>query len=233
MLASAATAYEIPRGKAITTLGRRYANRAMMFNHPSGQHRLGGLFEPLIDQNGDFTPQVRSVVQPREFKALKGRTRSRMQVVDGGHDARYRHGQTPMWNRRNQHTQQATFRYFTDVARIVSSTILGFVDKAIDCVRASIDLVKALIPCTHDGRVGGKSGDEIGGRISRQEVGLGLHSGENLYDGEPMRTSSTRMEHDSGASEPRTFEGAILNVILSSDRFWSSRNSLPQSAIRP
>src|SRR6266853_6318740 len=68
-----------------------------MIEHPASQHGFGRLFEPLIDQSSDFTFQIRSVVQASEFKALKGRTRSGMQVVNGGHNARYRHGRRSSW----------------------------------------------------------------------------------------------------------------------------------------
>src|ERR1700687_404478 len=75
----------------------RFAKGAMMFEHPPSQHRFGCLFKPLIDQYGDFTAQVGSMIKPSEFKTLKGRIRSATKIVDGWNDARYRHGQTPMW----------------------------------------------------------------------------------------------------------------------------------------
>ena len=48
-----------------------FAKRAVMVEHPSGQHCFGGFFQPLIDQNGDFSAEICGVVQPGQFKALQ------------------------------------------------------------------------------------------------------------------------------------------------------------------
>ena len=88
----------------------RFAKRAVMFEHPARQHRFRCFLEPLIDQYSDFTAQVRGMVEAGELETLQGRSRSRMQIVDGGHDARYSHGQTPMWTARNQRNRQTNNR---------------------------------------------------------------------------------------------------------------------------
>jgi hypothetical protein len=57
---------EIRRGNA------RLVKGVMVIQHPPGQQGFGRLLNPLIDQNSDFTAQVRSVIQPRELKTLQG-----------------------------------------------------------------------------------------------------------------------------------------------------------------
>jgi hypothetical protein len=52
----------------------RLAKRAVMIEHPAGQHRFGRFFQPLIDQNSYFTLQIRSVIQASELEAVQGRT---------------------------------------------------------------------------------------------------------------------------------------------------------------
>jgi hypothetical protein len=48
-----------------------FAKRAVMVEHPSGQHCFGGFFEPLIDQNRNFSPQIRGVIESGQFKRLQ------------------------------------------------------------------------------------------------------------------------------------------------------------------
>lgn len=50
----------------------------MVIEHPAGEHGFGGLLDPLIDQSGNFLPQVGSVVEAREFKALQRGARGRL-----------------------------------------------------------------------------------------------------------------------------------------------------------
>jgi len=72
-----------------------FAKRAVMVEHPSGQHCFGGFFEPLINQNSNFSSQICRVVQTGQLKALQRSARRRAEIVDRGSDARYGHGQTP------------------------------------------------------------------------------------------------------------------------------------------
>jgi hypothetical protein len=51
---------------------RGFAKRAVVVEHPSSQHCLGGFFEPLIDQNSNFSPQIRGVIESGQFKRLQG-----------------------------------------------------------------------------------------------------------------------------------------------------------------
>ena len=75
------------------THGRRLQG-LMVIEHPAGEHGFGGLLDPLIDQNGNFLPQVRSMVEAREFKALQRGARSRLQIVEGRGESSYGHGQS-------------------------------------------------------------------------------------------------------------------------------------------
>src|SRR5882762_7873777 len=90
------TARLLKRAQKIRDGQGRFAKRAVMFEHIASQHGFRCVLEPLIDQYSDFTAQICGVVQTAELEALQGRPRSGTQIVDGGHDARYRHGQTPM-----------------------------------------------------------------------------------------------------------------------------------------
>jgi hypothetical protein len=51
---------------------RGFAKRAVVVEHPSGQHCFGGFFEPLVDQNSNFSPQIRRVIEAGQFKRLQG-----------------------------------------------------------------------------------------------------------------------------------------------------------------
>jgi hypothetical protein len=75
------------------THGRRLQG-LMVIEHPAGEHGFGGLLDPLIDQGGNFLPQVRSMVEAREFKALQRGARSRLQIVEGRGESSYGHGQS-------------------------------------------------------------------------------------------------------------------------------------------
>ena len=66
--------WSLDAAKNIRDSQRWFAKRTVMFEHPSGQHRFGRLFEPLIDQNRDFPAQVSGVVQASELEALQGGT---------------------------------------------------------------------------------------------------------------------------------------------------------------
>jgi len=73
--------------------GRRLQG-LVMIEHPTGEHGFGGFLDPLIDQDSNFLPQVGSVVEAREFKALQRGARSRLQIVEGRGESRYGHGQS-------------------------------------------------------------------------------------------------------------------------------------------
>ena len=45
-----------------------------MLHHPARHHRLRGFLDPLIHQSRDFAPNIRGIVQSREFKTLQQRT---------------------------------------------------------------------------------------------------------------------------------------------------------------
>ncbi len=66
----------------------------MVIEHPSGEHRFGCLLDPLIDQGGNFLPQIRGVVEPRQFKTLQRSAGSRLQIVERRSETRYGHGQS-------------------------------------------------------------------------------------------------------------------------------------------
>ena len=77
--------------------GGRHGRRLqglMVIEHPAGEHGFGGLLNPLIDQSGDFLPQVCSVVEAREFKALQRGARSRLQIVERRGESSQGHGQS-------------------------------------------------------------------------------------------------------------------------------------------
>ncbi len=50
---------------------RGFAKRAVVVEHPSSQHCFGGFFEPLVDQNSNFSPQIRGVIESGQFKRLQ------------------------------------------------------------------------------------------------------------------------------------------------------------------
>ena len=64
----------------------------VVIEHPAGQHGLGGLLDPLVDERGDFVAQIGSVIQTSEFKALQGRSRCCLQVVKRRSELRRSHG---------------------------------------------------------------------------------------------------------------------------------------------
>jgi hypothetical protein len=74
----------------------RLAKRAMIFQHPTRQHRFSSFLQPLIHQNSDLAPQISGVIQTGQLKTLQGRPRSVLEVVNWGNDARHGHGPTPM-----------------------------------------------------------------------------------------------------------------------------------------
>jgi hypothetical protein len=43
----------------------------VVVKHPSGQHCFGGFFEPLIDQNSNFSTEICGVVQSGKLETLQ------------------------------------------------------------------------------------------------------------------------------------------------------------------
>ena len=66
----------------------------MVVEHPSGQHCLRRFLNPLINQRGDFSPQIRGVVEARQLKTLQGSARGRLQIVERRTESRNGHGQS-------------------------------------------------------------------------------------------------------------------------------------------
>jgi hypothetical protein len=50
---------------------RGFAKRAVVVEHPSSQHCFGGFFEPLINQNGNFSAEICRVVQSGKLETLQ------------------------------------------------------------------------------------------------------------------------------------------------------------------
>ncbi len=48
-----------------------FAKRAVVVEHPSGKHCLGGFFEPLVDQNSNFPAEICRVVQAGKLETLQ------------------------------------------------------------------------------------------------------------------------------------------------------------------
>jgi hypothetical protein len=60
----------------------RLVQRGVMLQHPTRQHGLGCFLNPLVNQHGDFTLQICSVVQPCQLKTLQRGPRSCVQIVE-------------------------------------------------------------------------------------------------------------------------------------------------------
>ncbi len=64
---------------------RRRMDRALaLFEKPSSEEGGGVLLHPLVQETGDFFPQVRGVVQPGELKALQRKRRGREEKLPRG-----------------------------------------------------------------------------------------------------------------------------------------------------
>ena len=59
----------------------RLAELVAILKEPAREQRLSGLLEPLIHERGDFSAQVRGVVQTGQFEALEGGWRSLPEIV--------------------------------------------------------------------------------------------------------------------------------------------------------
>ena len=68
-------------------------HRLVVIEHPPGQHRFGGLRDPLVDQSGDLSTQIRGVIETREFKTLQGGARGGLQIIERWSESRNGHGQ--------------------------------------------------------------------------------------------------------------------------------------------
>jgi hypothetical protein len=66
----------------------------MVIEHPAREHGFGRLLDPLIDQGGNFMPQIGSMVEPCQLEALQRGARSRLQIVERRSESRNGHGQS-------------------------------------------------------------------------------------------------------------------------------------------
>jgi hypothetical protein len=73
--------------------GRRLQG-LMVVEHPSGEHGLRRLLNPLIDQGGNFLSQIRGVIEPCQLKTLQRGARCRLQIVERRSESRNCHGQS-------------------------------------------------------------------------------------------------------------------------------------------
>ena len=65
---------------------------AVVIEHPTRKQRLGGFLDPLVDQNGDFFSQIRSVREPSQFVTLQRGTRRRLEIVERRSESSDGHG---------------------------------------------------------------------------------------------------------------------------------------------
>lgn len=70
--------------------GRRRSSP--IFAHPARHHCLGELFDPLLEQRGDFLVQICGVVETRELVALKRGVGRFVQKMPWWSDAMGSHG---------------------------------------------------------------------------------------------------------------------------------------------
>ena len=65
----------------------------MVIEHPAREHGRRRLLDPLINQYGNFPPEICGVIQAGQLKTLQRRARSRLQVIEWRSEARNGHGQ--------------------------------------------------------------------------------------------------------------------------------------------
>ena len=99
----------------------RGLQRFMMIEHPSGEHGLCGLLDPLVDQSGNFLPQIGGVIEPGEFKTLQRSARSRLQIVERRSETRYGHGQSSNLRAGPKGPANESFMHCTEESRFVSN----------------------------------------------------------------------------------------------------------------
>jgi hypothetical protein len=66
----------------------------VVIEHPAGEHGRRRLLYPLIDEGGNFPPEICRVVQPRKLKTLQRSARSSLQVIEWRSETRNGHGQS-------------------------------------------------------------------------------------------------------------------------------------------
>jgi hypothetical protein len=100
--------------------GRRLQG-LVVIEHPSGEHGFGCLLNPLVDQGGNFLPQVGSVVEARQFKTLQRCAGSRLEIVERRSNPRYGHGQSSNLRAGPKGPATETLVHSTELSRSVSS----------------------------------------------------------------------------------------------------------------
>jgi hypothetical protein len=93
----------------------------VVIEHPSGEHGFRRLLNPLVDQGGNFLPQVGSVIEARQLKTLQRGARSRLEIVERRSESRYGHGQSSNLRAGPKGPATETLVHSTDLSRFVSS----------------------------------------------------------------------------------------------------------------
>jgi len=96
----------------------------VVIEHPSGEHGFARLLDPLVDQGGNFLPQIRSVVEARQFKTLQRGAGSRLEIVEWRSKSRDGHGQSSNLRAGPKGPATETLVHSTELSRFVSSPTL-------------------------------------------------------------------------------------------------------------
>jgi hypothetical protein len=106
-------------GKSTRMLGGcgwRRMKRRMVFKHIPSQHGFSRLFDPTIDQNRDFPPQVCRFVEPGQLITLQKRLRSGSEIFDGWCDPSQGHSLSsfrgPIRTGRRNHNAGGTYNAY-------------------------------------------------------------------------------------------------------------------------
>ena len=120
----------------------------VVIQQPSSEHGLGRLLDPLVDQDGNFLPQVGSVVEARQLKTLQRGARSRLEIVERRGKPRYGHGQSSDLRTGPNGPATETLMHSTELSRYVSSPPCGYaVDNSFtgESARADGDVTRKYI----------------------------------------------------------------------------------------
>jgi hypothetical protein len=120
----------------------------VVIQQPSSEHGLGRLLDPLVDQDGNFLPQVGSVVEARQLKTLQRGARSRLEIVERRGKPRYGHGQSSDLRTGPNGPATETLKHSTELSRYVSSPPCGYaVDNSFtgESARADGDVTRKYI----------------------------------------------------------------------------------------
>ena len=96
----------------------------MVIEHPSREDRFECLLDPLIDQGGNFLPQIRGVVEARQLKTLQRGARSCLQIVKRRSESRYGHGQSTNLRAGPKGPAAEIMDHSTELSRYVSSPLM-------------------------------------------------------------------------------------------------------------